>query len=94
MLSKVFTAAALAGSLLVGGAAFATTSTGTGTTSTTVPATTSTTTATPVRVDNGTDYGWLGLIGLAGLAGLLRRKDPVVHTTTAHTGTSGAVHRS
>ena len=88
MISKVLTATALAGSLFVGGAALATT----GTTSTTAPVTT--TTATPVRVDRGFDYGWLGLLGLAGLAGLMRRKDPIVHTT-AHTGTgTGTVHRS
>ena len=28
--------------------------------------------------DNGTDYGWVGLLGLAGLAGLLRKPKQVV----------------
>jgi MYXO-CTERM domain-containing protein len=44
-----------------------------------------------VAVDDGFDWGWLGLLGLIGLAGLAggRRRHEPVHTTT--TGTAGRV---
>jgi MYXO-CTERM domain-containing protein len=35
------------------------------------------TTRTVVREDDGTDWGWIGLLGLAGLAGLMPRKRAV-----------------
>ncbi|HUQ81892.1 MAG TPA: WGxxGxxG family protein [Gemmatimonadaceae bacterium] len=35
--------------------------------------------------DNGTDWGWVGLLGLAGLLGLRRRDN---HTTTGPSDTS------
>lgn len=48
----------------------------------TTPSGTSTTTAgipsTTIRqVDDGMDWGWIGLLGLAGLAGLFRKNDRI-----------------
>jgi hypothetical protein len=41
-----------------------------------------------VAVDDGFDWGWLGLLGLIGLAGLAgRRRHEPVRTTTGTTGT-------
>lgn len=42
---------------------------------------TGTTYGDTTRDDNGTDWGWLGLLGLAGLMGL-KRREPVVHRDT------------
>ena len=37
---------------------------------------------TVTRVDDGFDWGWLGLLGLAGLYGLKRRPESHEYTTT------------
>lgn len=49
-------------------------------------------TTTTIRTENGTDWGWLGLLGLFGLLGLNKRRydepsryqdpDPINRTTT------------
>lgn len=51
-----------------------------------------TATTEPVRVDDGPDYGWIGLLGLAGLAGL-RRPKPVVHETVRTTTADPTMRR-
>ncbi|HYF03767.1 MAG TPA: WGxxGxxG family protein [Patescibacteria group bacterium] len=38
-------------------------------------------TTTEHQHDDGTDWGWLGLLGLAGLLGLRRKNDGVVDNT-------------
>ncbi len=49
-----------------------------GQTNTNTASTNANTTRTVVREEDGTDWGWIGLLGLAGLAGLMPRKRAVV----------------
>jgi MYXO-CTERM domain-containing protein len=74
MISKYLGIAALAIALVIGSGGMA------GAQQQTAPADEDTT----VAVDDGFDWGWLGLLGLIGLAGLTgrRRHEPVRTTTT------------